>query len=199
MAIAGHQGDEHLVRTGLISPDPPVRAAALGAAARLELLDPDTLESAIGDESLTVRRRAIELIGHRPDLAGGPDGDRATIVAALLGALADEACAEVAAFALGELGSTTAEVVTALQHQGSEHGDPLCREAAVAALGSLGVGRDTVLAALSDIATVRRRAVVALAAFEGPDVDAALRGALDDRDWQVRQAAEDLLSPEERR
>ena len=26
-----------------------------------------------------------------------------------------------------------------------------------------------------------------------PDVDAALAGALVDRDWQVRQAAEDLL------
>ena len=49
------------------------------------------------------------------------------------------------------------------------------------------------LAACRDRATVRRRAVIALAAFEGPEVDAALRTALDDRDWQVRQAAEDLL------
>jgi hypothetical protein len=37
--------------------------------------------------------------------------------------------------------------------------------------------------------------VLALAAFTGPDVDAALRHALDDHDWQVRQAAEDLLGP----
>jgi hypothetical protein len=36
--------------------------------------------------------------------------------------------------------------------------------------------------------------VIALAAFEGPEVDAALRRALEDRDWQVRQAAEDLLA-----
>jgi hypothetical protein len=35
--------------------------------------------------------------------------------------------------------------------------------------------------------------VLALAAFEGPEVDAALRRALGDRDRQVRQAAEDLL------
>jgi hypothetical protein len=39
---------------------------------------------------------------------------------------------------------------------------------------------------------VRRRAVLALAPFTGPAVDAALAAALQDRDWQVRQAAEDL-------
>jgi len=41
---------------------------------------------------------------------------------------------------------------------------------------------------------VRRRAVLALAPFDGPEVDEALRTALEDRDWQVRQAAEDLLT-----
>ena len=71
------------------------------------------------------------------------------------------------------------------------------REAAVAALGAIGdpVGLPAVLAALAERATIRRRAVLALAAFEGPEVDAALRRALDDRDRQVRQAAEDLVSP----
>jgi hypothetical protein len=39
---------------------------------------------------------------------------------------------------------------------------------------------------------VRRRAVLALAPFDGPEVDAAIDAALEDRDWQVRQAAEDL-------
>jgi len=34
--------------------------------------------------------------------------------------------------------------------------------------------------------------VVALAAFDGPEVDEALDRAAEDRDWQVRQAAEDL-------
>ena len=45
----------------------------------------------------------------------------------------------------------------------------------------------------TDKPAVRRRAVVALAAFEGPEVDAALERAKEDRDWQVRQIAEDLL------
>jgi hypothetical protein len=31
-----------------------------------------------------------------------------------------------------------------------------------------------------------------LAPFHGPEVDAALERALTDRDWQVRQAAEDV-------
>ena len=34
--------------------------------------------------------------------------------------------------------------------------------------------------------------MLALAPFDGPDVDAAIDAALTDRDWQVRQAAEDL-------
>jgi hypothetical protein len=34
--------------------------------------------------------------------------------------------------------------------------------------------------------------VLALAPFEGDDVEEAIERALTDRDWQVRQAAEDL-------
>jgi len=64
----------------------------------------------------------------------------------------------------------------------------------VAALGAIGdeEGLAAVLTATRDRATVRRRAVLALAAFSGPEVDEALERAAEDRDWQVRQAAEDL-------
>ena len=57
-----------------------------------------------------------------------------------------------------------------LASAGSGHADPLCREAAVAALGAIGdpAGLAAVLAALEDKPAVRRRAAVALAAFEGP-------------------------------
>ena len=41
-------------------------------------------------------------------------------------------------------------------------------------------------------------AVLALAAFDGDEVEARLRLALDDPDWQVRQAAEDLLAVTDR-
>jgi HEAT repeat protein len=75
------------------------------------------------------------------------------------------------------------------------HQEVVVRETAVAALGSLGheAGLPAVLAATTDVATVRRRAVLALAAFEGPEVEAALERLSDDRDRQTRQAAEDLL------
>ena len=64
----------------------------------------------------------------------------------------------------------------------------------MAALGAIGDrrGLPAILAATTDKPTVRRRAVLALAPFEGAEVDAALALALADRDWQVRQAAEDL-------
>ena len=65
---------------------------------------------------------------------------------------------------------------------------------AIAALGAIGDprGLPAVLAGCRDKPAVRRRAVLALAPFDGPDVEAALAAALEDRDWQVRQAAEDV-------
>jgi len=54
-------------------------------------------------------------------------------------------------------------------------------------------GLATILHGCSDKPAVRRRAVLALAPFDGDDVDAALQAALSDRDWQVRQAAEDVI------
>jgi HEAT repeat protein len=77
----------------------------------------------------------------------------------------------------------------------TDHADPLVREAAVAALGAIGAeaGLPAILAATTDKPAIRRRAVLALAPFEGPEVDAALARARTDRDWQVRQAAEDLF------
>jgi HEAT repeat protein len=84
--------------------------------------------------------------------------------------------------------------VTALCRTATRHPDALCREAAVAALGAIGdpAGLPAIVAATGDRTTVRRRAVLALAPFTGPEVDAALERARGDRDWQVRQAAEDL-------
>ena len=77
------------------------------------------------------------------------------------------------------------------------HPDPLCREAAVAALGTIGdvAGK----AALSRRSTpapapaVRRRSVVAGAAFSGTDVEVAWRARPSDRDWQVRRGGREVL------
>jgi HEAT repeat protein len=98
----------------------------------------------------------------------------------------------------GELieSAQTVEIVQALSETVYQHPDALVREAAVAALGCIGTpeAKAPVLHAIGDKATVRRRAIIALAAFEGEDVEAALALATGDRDWQVRQAAEDLLN-----
>jgi HEAT repeat protein len=71
------------------------------------------------------------------------------------------------------------------------------REAAVAAIGAIGdeLGLPAVLKATTDKPAVRRRAVLALAAFDGPEVDAAWERARSDRDRQVRDAVDELLGP----
>ena len=112
----------------------------------------------------------------------------------------DPLVAEAAAFALGEIVSRddhqpeASAAAAALAHTTTEHADPIVREAAVAALGAIGdeTHLAPVLAATRDRPAIRRRAVLALAAFEGPEVEAAIERALTDTDWQVRQAAEDL-------
>ena len=147
----------------------------------------------------TTRRfvcRAVELA----PLLSTPS-TRATLTARVLALLDDHAplVAEGAAFALGELCASResdGETVDALAHATTNHADPLVREAAVAALGSIGDARalPAVLSATHDRPAIRRRAVLALAAFAGPEVEAAIAAALTDTDWQVRQAAEDLTS-----
>jgi HEAT repeat protein len=89
-------------------------------------------------------------------------------------------------------------VIDRLMALARDHEDALVRESAVAALGAIGDERSlsAVLSGCADKPAIRRRAVLALAQFSGSDVDAALLRALEDRDWQVRQAAEDVLGPE---
>ena len=185
-ALAGHTGDHTAALAALADEEPGVRATALGALDRLGRLDDAVLVAALTDDSATVRRRAAELAATRP---GVP----------LLGLLDDAhpSVVEVAAFACGEQGEAVApEVVTRLADLATGHEDALVREAAVAALGAIGApaGLGAILTATSDKATVRRRAIIALAPFDGPEVQAALERARSDRDWQVRQAAEDLLT-----
>lgn len=189
VAMAGHRGDAFEARAGLGHPQPAVRATALGALARAGALTADDVRSATGDPEATVRVRAAEL-AH----LFGP-----ATSAVLVGLLRDREAevVEAACFGLGEMGDALADdadAAEALAGVAGSHADPLCREAAVAAIGAIACpgARAAVLAAMGDKPAVRRRAVLALSAFDGPDVDAALAAALEDRDWQVRQAAEDL-------
>lgn len=181
--MAGLTGDGTTARSLACDADPTVRATALAALDRLGQLGDDEVEAALADGSAVVRRRAAALAAWRPavGLAVALDDPEPLVV-------------ETAAWACGERSATDAATFEALVAAAGDHPDPRCREAAVAALGAIGDARalDVILAATRDRPAVRRRAVSALAPFAGPEVDAALARARQDRDWQVRQAAEDL-------
>jgi len=190
-ALAGHTGDPEAARRALDDPDPGVVAVALGALARLGALSTFDVTAALARGAPAVRRRAAEVAGR----ARGR-GTRSVLPAALVEALEDPDPLVVvgAAWFLGERRHRPA--VGALAVTARTHADARCREAAVAALGAIGDpgGLPAVLAAVrADKPTVRRRAAVALAGFDDPRVEPALRHAAADRDWQVRQAAEELL------
>jgi HEAT repeats/PBS lyase HEAT-like repeat len=188
--MAGHRGDATLARRGLADADVGVQAAALGALARLGELQAAEVEAALAGGAPALRRRAVEVA-----LTAHGTGTRSSLPKAVTGALADPDPLVVvgAAWFLAERRSRQAVPVLAATATG--HEDARCREAAVAALGAIGdpAGLPAVLSALSDSPTVRRRATVALAGFDDPRVTPALRTAAEDRDWQVRQAAGELL------
>lgn len=195
-AVAGYTGDLTGARSALCDGFAEVRASGLSALAHLGALSVDDVRAALADPAAPVRRRACDLCGRMQAVV------LATELVALLSDVVPDVV-EAACYALGELGTSAgtedagwaATVVTALESTAVSHREPLCREAAVAALGALGFpeGLPAVLAAMADKPAVRRRAAVALAAFDGDEVGAALARAAQDPDWQVRQAAEDLL------
>ena len=171
-------------------PDPRVRAVALATLVRrtTRSVSIDAWKHAASDDNPRVRLRAAQL---------APRLGRAVASASLLSLLADDDAwvAEAAAFAIGEHPRPSRAAVDALAQAAASHDDALVREAAVAALGSIGDASTlpVVLHACDDKPAIRRRAVLALAAFEGDEVEARLHAALEDHDWQVRQAAEDVL------
>jgi HEAT repeat protein len=197
---AGRAGDADAVRSYLDDPEGTVRAAAYAALAGAGAAVEADGAAASRDPSPAVRRRAAELAGQLPGV------DHVALLSD-----EDHLVVEAAAFALGEVyedsRDSADEVIEELSRVARHHSDPLCRESAVAALGSIGDPRGlrAVLDALGDRPAIRRRAVIALAPFDDApgvgagegvgegEVGAALERALTDRDWQVRQAAEDLL------
>ncbi|MGK0274693.1 MAG: HEAT repeat protein [Ilumatobacter sp.] len=183
VAVAGHQGDLDTATAGLTSDDGNIRATALGALQRLGALADEQLITAFSDDDPRVRRRAAELAATHPAIDLVP-----------LLSDTDMNVVEMAAWTTGEHESNRPAVLNRLLDLAQNAEEPLVREASVAALGAIGdpIAIDIIIAACSDKPAVRRRAVLALAPFEGQEVEAAIDQALEDRDWQVRQAAEDL-------
>ena len=184
----GYRDDEHSARELLYDASPKVRSAALGALARMGRATQQDANNALQDGAAEVRRAACELANQLPSV------EFATLLED-----PDPRVVEACAFALGEC--EISEAVPMLMRVVKDHNDPLCRETAVAALGNIGDDRSrvTIINALNDSVQIRRRALIALANFSGADVRQAIQDRLTDRDWQVRQAAEDLLSVNEER
>jgi HEAT repeat protein len=183
LAAAGHTGDIALARAALSDADPTSRELGLGALHRLGALTDGEVHAALADPAARVRRRAVELVALRPgtDLLSSLVDDDPTVV-------------EVAAWACGEHQDVSDATLVRLIELATTAEVALVREACVAALGAIGDERGipAILAGCADSPAVRRRAVLALAPFDGDEVEAAIDRALTDRDWQVRQAAEDL-------
>jgi HEAT repeat protein len=192
--MAGHRGGNDavsVVRRGLDDADPRVQEVALGSLARLGALTAGDVAAALAEGPVAVRRRAVDAA-----VSVRGTGSRSVLPRALARALHDPDALVVvgAAWFLAERRHRPA--VPDLVELAHTHTDARCREAAVAALGAIGdrAGLPAVLrAARDDRPTVRRRATVALAGFDDDRVEPALRSAAADRDWQVRQAAEELL------
>jgi HEAT repeat protein len=189
-AVARSEDATELAAAALDDPDPRVRAVAIAALVRTapRRVSATAWRRVVADPDARVRKRAAE---------AAPRLGRSASCAALLALLADDDAwvAEAAAYAIGEHPAPTRRALDALVRTATSHADPLVREAAVAALGAQGdpTALPAVLAACDDRPAIRRRAVLALAAFDGPEVEQRLQAALTDADWQVRQAAEDLL------
>ncbi len=176
-----------LIRSNLHSDVARHRVLALRAGVRQELIGCDDWINALTDTDVDVRREALNLVAVA-------DVSDERIFAEILRALddPDPLVVDGAVFALAEhLYVASVERLSVIAR---EHDDARCRESAVAALGAIGDdrGRAAVLAALDDKPAVRRRAIVALANFEGSDIEAALARASEDRDWQVRAAVSQL-------
>ena len=176
-------GEFQLVTEYLEHPEPDVRATALRVLDNEGKLEKGIVERSLSDSAFKVRNALAYLISRNRDIPA-------------MKFLLDEDAeiVEIACWGVGERGDTSAEILDVLQSITESHSDSLCRESAVAALGALGDEKalGSILKAVEDIATVRRRAVLALAPFDGPEVELAIAKALEDRDWQVRQAAEDI-------
>ena len=185
-SLAGHRGDVDTIRALVDDTDWKVRASALRALSRSNSITRNDLEGALSDPRPEVRAVAVELAAVTPTPSLIPSlGDD------------DARVAEVACWSSGERVPPEPGVVTRLVEIAGSHGDPLCRESAIAALGAIGDerGQRAVIAGLEDKPAVRRRSVVALAAFEGPEVESALKRARHDHDRQVRDAVDELLGP----
>lgn len=176
--------DEAMLLAALSDPDPIIRAAGLSALSNLNRLTLDAVIHALGDLDAAVRQRAALLA---PSVS---NNDNEVLCSALRVLLEDPTplCVIDAIDTLARLNDQRS--VELLCQLARTHKDHLVVEECVAALAVLGDprGLDVILEMANGKATLKRRVVAALGAFDGDAVEAALDRLSEDRDWQVRQA-----------
>ncbi|MBT8212610.1 MAG: HEAT repeat domain-containing protein [Acidimicrobiia bacterium] len=170
--------------------DPAVRRLAVSALAGT-MHDPAVFSAVSAltrdDDAERVRAEATEAVGR----CGAGLVDEALGLLEAVRTDPSTLVVEAAATAYGELADS--RPLPWLIELATGDGDSMAREAAVAALGA--IGDDAAIPELITLAAsgppqVRRRAMVALSVFEGPEVEAAVRAGLEDRNPMVREAAE---------
>lgn len=182
-------GDESatLLIANLAAPTARHRVLALRGLVRRGAMDTQRWHAVLADADVEVQRDALEQLAHASDVASAVLDDAMSMLRD-----EDALVVDAAAFVMGE--HLYAPSVPALIEVAAHHEDARCRESAISSLGALGddTALPTIIAALEDKAPIRRRAIVALSNFEGPEVEAALERAGEDRDWQVRAAVTQL-------
>ena len=171
VALAGHTGDGPTARGALGDGRPAVRATAIGALERLGMRLRDRSRGAARRPRPGGATAGGEAGGHVP-------GRRCTVAPRARWATTIRRSSRSRR---GPAASAT-RPNGRRRRAGRAHAatpTPSCREAAVAALGAIGdpPGCRRSSPPRTDKATVRRRAVLALAPFDGPEVDAALAKA----------------------
>ena len=180
VALAGHTGDEAVaLAVPLADPDPAVRATALGALERLGILADAEVMAALGDPEAGVRRRAAEVAARHP-------------LVSLVGALDDHptrAVVEVAAWAGGEQAELGA-LGRASSGLGCARGSPITPTRSCARRPSRRSGPSAIRPGSRRSSPPVPTSPPSAAApsspsphsGHGPDVDAALARARNDRD-----------------
>jgi len=185
--LASHEGNVELLCAAFTHTNDHIRSLALHGLLKNDALTDEHIRHAEVDPARLVRHRLAQLGALEP-----------RINLSILLHDVDFAVAETAAWSLWERVDVTPGEFDLLVEGGADHDHAIVRESCIAALGAIGDPRavPVILQGCNDKPAVRRRAILALAPFDGPEITAALEKALLDRDWQVRQAAEDLLAIE---
>ncbi len=184
--LAGYTRDRALIDRAICHTNARIRAAAINASIRTGETSVETLQKLLLDPSPEVRLAVIRASISIPELD----------IYCLLELEADPQVLEAIIFSLGERKEYRAH--TDLCKIAVSHTDPLCREAAIAALANLQMEEslETLIKASSDRAPVRRRVAIALSYFDNPLATKCLEMLSQDRDWQTKKIAKELLNIE---